>query len=604
MTQSYSEDFVTTLDNAAKRQQGLQQNSGYDMSGDLADFVQSEPEDDYEYQRQKALALAMADEEQSENVKPTQGISRTIVDQGLQGVPIVGTFTDEVTDALGALIASTYLGYKKYAPNILGGESEKYADVAVSPLAQYDEARATTPERIKQQQEQNPLTSTASQIATGIGMPFGAWSAADKVPKLFKGSEYVGKGATAIDNWLRRGNTLTKVGKAAAAGIPAMALYGYGEGSGGVENRFKSAKELAPYGTIGAAIPVAGATYRGGKELARGAKEMLSPSIEKQTAELADIAINKYGIPLSRSQLGTSLANKGLAAVAERMPLAGGSKLYDKQQRAFNKAVAKSFGVDADILTGQTIKEGYKKTGELFDEALNGLSVKVDQPEIVDNLAKIQQEVNSSLSNDQAKIVNRQIDKFLEEADAKGWVSAEKLGNFRSQLTKTIERTSGDAKNYLKDLRDVVVDTSVAGDPERKAKLLDARMKYKNLKTIEDISAKAPDGNITPSLLLNPTKKSFKGTFARGGGSELEELARIGKQFLTQKIPNSGTPERLAAIGLLNPWTAPYAIPPMLTSAAFNLTNRNQGSVQKAIKKAIAGPQPSPLRLLMNKMKP
>lgn len=40
---------------------------------------------------------------------------------------------------------------------------------------------------------------------------------------------------------------------------------------------------------------------------------------------------------------------------------------------------------------------------------------------------------------------------------------------------------------------------------------------------------------------------------ATGRGGDLAQLAAIGQQFLKDGVPNSGTPERIAAYGLLGP---------------------------------------------------
>ena len=88
-------------------------------------------------------------------------------------------------------------------------------------------------------------------------------------------------------------------------------------------------------------------------------------------------------------------------------------------------------------------------------------------------------------------------------------------------------------------------------------------------------------------------KKSFSGTMSRGGESDLEELARIGQQFLRQQ-PTSTTTERLQLTGqlglplgmLLNPSSAPLLAAPSLGSAAFNALNRNQTLVKRAVQKA------------------
>lgn len=665
----YEEDFVSTLDKAAKKQE-KQMAGNYDMTEDFSQAMTKPNSSNYEYQRKRMLALAMAQEaEEAEKVpvpKPTQGVGRTVVDQGLQGVPLVGTFSDEVTDALGSLIASTYLGYKKYAPNMLGGD-DKYADIAVSPAAQYEEARKTTPERLEQQQEQNPGTSIASQLGTGVLTGTAALKAAGAAPSLFKGSEYVGKGATAVNDWLSRGNKIKQLAKIGATTLPIAGISGFGEGSGSLDDRWKNAEDfmssplnlaagVAPFaGTAikalnnipGRAAMRAGLGYGAGKAydlynydpenpegspntaptaamlaaglpmagkalktVAGAGKNVISPKIEKTVATLGDQAVNQYGIPLDRSDLGSNRANKMFTSVAQSMPMSGGNVSYDKKLRAWQREVNKTYGVDSDVIDGAAIKEGRKVGGDLFNQALDGLSVKLDDPAVTAPINKVIGDSINNLSNDQSKIVLNQVKKFLGQGNTNGWMDAKKLGSFRSDLNDVISSTSGDAKNYLKKLRDVVVDASVAGDPTRKAAINKARMNWKNLKTVEEIAQKAPDGMVTPSLLLNPTSKSFSGTFAAGGDSDLENLARIGKQFLTSKSPNSGTQERLMyekalSLGILggagysNPL---YLLPTIATSAAYNALNRSQPRVKKAIAKALMPPKPvSPLRGIANK---
>lgn len=61
------------------------------------------------------------------------------------------------------------------------------------------------------------------------------------------------------------------------------------------------------------------------------------------------------------------------------------------------------------------------------------------------------------------------------------------------------------------------------------------------------------NGNISPAALLGRVTATGakKEAVAAGRGGDLAELAAIGQQFLKDGIPNSGTPERLAAYGLL-----------------------------------------------------
>lgn len=63
-----------------------------------------------------------------------------------------------------------------------------------------------------------------------------------------------------------------------------------------------------------------------------------SPSPE--VAQLANSAINDYGIPLSATQVAPSRFGKLLDSVSAKVPFSGAQGFQDAQQKAFNAAVA------------------------------------------------------------------------------------------------------------------------------------------------------------------------------------------------------------------------------------------------------------------------
>ena len=91
-------------------------------------------------------------------------IGRTILDQSLQGVPLLGTFTDEITSALGAGVASAYLNYKNMMPEALGGfaPGQKIDEFTTDQL--FGDAEKLGNERVAAQLEENPGTALTSQI--------------------------------------------------------------------------------------------------------------------------------------------------------------------------------------------------------------------------------------------------------------------------------------------------------------------------------------------------------------------------------------------------------------------------------------------------------
>jgi hypothetical protein len=86
---------------------------------------------------------------------------------------------------------------------------------------------------------------------------------------------------------------------------------------------------------------------------------------------------------------------------------------------------------------------------------------------------------------------------------------------------------------------------------------------WANFKRVQRAAAAvgAEDGVFNPSQLHNAVKafdpSKDKVRFAEGKAL-MQDLSAAGKKVLTSKIPNSGTPERVAALAALNPGTWPY----------------------------------------------
>lgn len=195
-------------------------------------------------------------------------IGRTVLDQSLQGLPLVGTFTDEVTSALGGFGAGAYLGYRNNMPEWMGGFAPgKEVDFDLGELL--GQARKLGNERVEAQLEENPGTSILSQLGSGLFTGGALLKGAGMAPTLFKGSKDVADLSSKVYNWAGRGNALKRAGKIAATGIPTSFLYGLGDETG--EGRLENALESAPWGALPAALPIIGAAGRAGIETVKGA---------------------------------------------------------------------------------------------------------------------------------------------------------------------------------------------------------------------------------------------------------------------------------------------------------------------------------------------
>lgn len=467
----------------------------------------------------------------------------------LQQVAKGGTFG--FADEIGAGLAAGKMAFDKGRLNDLGSDYDAGLQGVRAEQANFE--------------QQNPLTSMGLQTLGGVGTALGG------------GMLGAGK---ALMGGLRAGGLPTRIASNAAAGAASGAAYGFGT-SEGQENRLQSAGQGAlAGGAVGGAIPLAGAAFR-----------QIAPEVNQTIAPLAQKAMNDYKIPLSSSQLGDSGFAKTLASTAEEVPLSGALKFRDKQQTAFNKALAKTIGEDADKITPETINSAYINIGKKFDDALAGRTITIND-DILNKIAQIESDASESITGDHFKIVKGNISKVLNDIAEDGTISGEKINSLRSNLTNTLRKTRNDASSYLADLRDAVVDASVDGSPGSRELLNQARLQYKNLKTIEPLAEKADRGDLSPSLLLSKVSNSFS-DFSRGGGGELGDLARIGQTFLKDKIPNSGTPRRLMAYGALGAGSVanlPIALKALGTAAGYNALNTFQPLIKGAVNKAVNKP--------------
>lgn len=307
-------------------------------------------------EQQQALAIAEAEAALGEEIQAEQplteevqqtgftaegdpldtGIGRTILDQSLQGIPLVGTFTDELTSALGRLGAGAYVGYRRNAPEFLGGYAPG-KELSYSDLPSYSEAINLGNERANAQLEENPGTSILSQLTSGlaIGGPFLKSLAfgSEAAPAANVATNVASKGKianvadkiTKVNDWAGRGNVFWRSAKAGLTGIPTGYLYGLGDSTG--EGRLENAEDNALWGGgINAAFPFIGTagsiglkTAKGAGKAAIAAKNVVMPpdpekfATKKILQRLTDDNMTLEGLEarLARMPQGSALIDAG-----------------------------------------------------------------------------------------------------------------------------------------------------------------------------------------------------------------------------------------------------------------------------------------------------
>lgn len=340
-------------------------------------------------------------------------------------------------------------------------------------------------------------------------------------------------------------STLQKIGAGAATGAGYGSIYGAGNDVNAFTPTEQAEQQRLGNTESGAKVGAAlGAGTQGLVSGISGIADSFLPSADR--AALAQKAMDEHNIPIAVSQLTPSDQGKFtkiLTSTASEVPFNQAGNFAKEQRSAYGTALARTFGEDVSDnegkITPDVIGSAYKNIGAKFDAAFKGKQITVP-PETLSNIDGIVD--NAEQYSTAPHIVKNAAAKMLSSIEDDGTISGDKLNNLRS-LYGNIGKAQNDASPYVKQLRDQII--NLVDDPE-------AREQYKNLKAIEPIASKSPDGYVSPSLLHSKLVSSrYFPDYTRGGGGDLGDLARIGNTFLKDTTPNSYTASRNRAYQLL-----------------------------------------------------
>lgn len=323
--------------------------------------------------------------------------------------------------------------------------------------------------------------------------------------------------------------------------LVGASLVGAGVGATQPTATGESRAENAALGAAGGFVGQ-GAANLVGRAL-RPVQGQLSPPLQDLAKKAAE-----QGIPLTPAQLTGSKPLKIIEAVMENLPFTAGAQAEIKQgqRAAFNRAVLKQIGEDADLATPEVLTAAKNRIGGQFNKLTESTEIKLGD-DFLDLLTKLDSSRNA-FSSPQIKGA---VDKALELA-AQGKISGRDYQNARTSLTNAAKGAySSDPElgQVLKALRgglDDAAGQSIA--PADKAAWDLARKQWGSLKTIEKAaaptSADAVAGNVSPAKLAQALMSGNKQAHTYGQTGEMGDLARIGQAFIKDQVPSSGTAER------------------------------------------------------------
>jgi len=380
------------------------------------------------------------------------------------------------------------------------------------------------------------------------------------------------------------GTTLGTIGKLAFAGAaPEVLQYG-------------SVGERAKRGAMGAAgsvgfgyaVPKA---FGVAKDTVKGTLRGLVGDVTPEALALAEKA-KAAGIPVNIAQLGDSKFLKTLASSLEQLPLTGAAQVNSAQRKAFTRAVSKTFGDDTDTITNAVYARNRRRLGDAFNDLSMRNTLNVDNT-LVGRLDGILSEAQQFGDDGTIRAVNSIYDRVVRQANASSREVVSAFDGIPAHKTimelpgaayqsvdssiSNIAKSGGEKAQYLGEMQKAIreaMDRSIS--PADKEAWDTIRMQYKNLKAVRNAVAKdGASGNIDPNALLQALNSTEAGkeAMAMGTRGELGDIAKIGRQFVRDSVPNSGTAQRAIALGLiggggLSFGVAPTTIAGMMAGAA------------------------------------
>lgn len=416
-------------------------------------------------------------------------------------------------------------------------------------------------------------------------------------------------GETGFDGYRMLGNVVSPANLAiasrlpsAAAGATTLAKAGYGAGGGAASAMLSPVTEGDYWSEKGKQAVTGAAGGSAVPMLTKAVSRVISPnaSVNPQLQLL-----KQEGVKPTIGQTLGGWANRAeekaqsLPIIGDAIAAARNRSTADLNRAAFNRAL-EPLGqkLPIDVKIGNDAVEYTRKTlGAAYDNLLPKLNTQVDQT-FVTELGNLKNMVQQSaldpkyVAGFERTLQQRVFDKF----QGQNSMSGETLKDVQSFLTNEIKRygqsQDPDARligDAFKEVGDQLNQLVVRSNPALAGELKAINTGYANFKRVQKAAGYlgAEDGVFSAANLQGAVKAADKSKdkarFA-DGTAFMQDLSSAGKNLLSNKVPNSGTIDRLAfngtalGSGLINP-----AIPAGLLGGAAMYTPQMQALLRGAI---------------------
>lgn len=259
-------------------------------------------------------------------------------------------------------------------------------------------------------------------------------------------------------------------------------------------------------------------------------------------------APNKWNIPTTVGMRSEWKPAQIAESVLANMPTSAGivARGRDRAFSGFNEAVGETFGAfGAKKLTPELLGQRRDILGKEIGDIARRNFLRLD-PQMAQDIATRSQAAATELTGDALTSYTKRLDDLLSRVGPNGQIPGAFYKSFDSQLGRMAKGSNdGNLAHHLIELRQTVrdaFDRSVS--PTDSAAWKTARKGYHNVNIVADAAKSTGDGSLSPAALLQAVNSSQpRARF--GGGNDLAEIAQWAKSTLPDKVPNSGTAQRL-----------------------------------------------------------
>lgn len=283
-------------------------------------------------------------------------------------------------------------------------------------------------------------------------------------------------------------------------------------------------------------------------------------SVRPKTAELARMARDDYGIPVSGAQMSDSRFVRKLDNMLSQMPFGRSADFENAQREGANRAVSRTFGENAPLVSPEVLANARTRIGAVFDSAAQKTGIKFDA-DLGRDLSRIATEARNVMTPAELVPADRQIRNVLDRASVNGRIDGEQyqaLTKHGGPLDSAISSGNPNLARVAIKVRGALDDALIRHSPaEDVAALKEARAQWKAMKTVEPATRRADTGaggiqqslgDVNPASLQTLVSNMYSNAAtAKPGQIPLNDIAKIGQRFV-KSLPDSGSPAGMSVL--------------------------------------------------------